>query len=192
MEQLRLFWAINLPAQLKAKLAALQEKLKGVDADVKWVEEENFHLTLQFLGNVAAAKLTILTENMQKTLSGFPSFQLQLRGVGFFPNHRRPRVFWTGVAGNLLALQQLQERVQKANLLSGFPAEERDFRPHLTLARLRSNRGLNALLATVKELELSGTVTSVGEFSVTSVDLMKSELSRRGSTYTLLVPVKLI
>lgn len=190
MEQLRLFWAINLPPPLKARLAAVQERLKGIDADVKWVEEENFHLTLQFLGNVAAAKLSTLTENMQKILTGFPSFQLQLGGVGFFPNHRRPRVLWAGVADGLSALQQLQERVQKANLLSGFPAEERDFRPHLTLARLRSDRGLNALLAAVKEL--SGEATHLGEFSVTSVDLMQSELSRRGPTYTLITPVKLI
>ena len=189
MEQWRLFWAVNLPAPLKAKLASLQEKLKQTNADAKWVEEQNLHLTLQFLGDVDAQKTASLTGNMQNALDGFPAFCLRLGGLGFFPNARRARVFWAGITGDLASLQRLHEQVQKANLLSGFPAEERDFSPHLTLARLRSNRGLSALLKAVEELGESA--ADLGELSVTSVDLMKSELSRRGPTYTILAAVKL-
>lgn len=189
MEQWRLFWAVNLPAPLKAKLASLQEKLKQTNADAKWVEEQNLHLTLQFLGSVDAQKTVSLTGNMQNALDGFPAFCLRLGGLGFFPNARRPRVFWAGITGDLPSLKRLHEHVQKANLLSGFPAEERKFSPHLTLARLRSNRGLNALLKAVEELGESA--ADLGELNVTSVDLMKSELSRRGPTYTVLAAVKL-
>lgn len=189
MEQWRLFWAVNLPAPLKAKLASLQEKLKQTNADAKWVEEQNLHLTLQFLGDVDAQKTASLTGNMQNVLDGFPAFRLLLGGLGFFPNARRPRVFWAGITGDLPSLKRLHEQVQKANLLSGFPAEEREFSPHLTLARLRSNRGLSALLKAVEEL--GDSAADLGELSVTSVDLMKSELSRRGPTYTVLAAIKL-
>ncbi|MCL6447632.1 MAG: RNA 2',3'-cyclic phosphodiesterase [Armatimonadetes bacterium] len=189
MEQWRLFWAVNLPAPLKAKLASLQEKIKPTGVDAKWVEKENLHLTLQFLGNVDAAKVAMLITNMQKTLAGFPAFPLRLGGLGFFPGAGKPRVFWAGIAGDLVSLRHLHEQVQKANLLSGFPAEEREFSPHLTLARLRSNRGVSALLKAVEELGESA--ADLGELSVTSVDLMKSELSRRGPTYTVLAAVKL-
>ncbi len=189
MEQWRLFWAVNLPAPLKAKLASLQEKLKQTNADAKWVEEQNLHLTLQFLGDVDAQKTASLTGNMQNVLDGFPAFRLLLGGLGFFPNARRPRVFWAGITGDLPSLKRLHEQVQKANLLSGFPAEEREFSPHLTLARLRSNRGLSALLKAVEEL--GDSAADLGELSVTSVDLMKSKLSRRGPTYTVLAAIKL-
>ncbi|MEW6424661.1 MAG: RNA 2',3'-cyclic phosphodiesterase [Bacillota bacterium] len=189
MEQLRLFWAVNLPPPLKRRLASLQEKLMSANADARWVEEENLHLTLQFLGNVEAQKTGLLIANMQSFLVGFSAFRLRLGGLGFFPNARRPRVFWAGIAGDLAALRRLHEHVQKANRLSGFPAEERDFRPHLTLARLRSNRGLNDLLAAVQEL--GAAVADLGELPVTSVDLMKSELSPRGPAYTLLGKVEL-
>lgn len=189
MEQLRLFWAVNLPPPLKARLASLQEKLKPAGADAKWVEEENLHLTLQFLGNVDAQKAPLLINNMQNTLAGFPAFHLRLGGLGFFPDARKPRVFWAGLAGDLASLRRLHEHVQKTNFLSGYPAEEREFSPHLTLARLRSPRGLNDLFAAVKEL--GHAVADLGELPVTSVDLMKSELNRRGPVYTLVGAVQL-
>ena len=189
MPQFRLFWAINLPSSLKSKLAAVQEKLKTINADTKWVEEKNLHLTLQFLGDVDASSITTLINNMENALDGFPALHLGLGGLGFFPNLKRPRVLWAGIAGDLSSLQKLSDAVQKANLLAGFPGEEREFRPHLTLARLRSNKGLGALFTAVKDL--SGSVTYLGDLNVTSVDLMKSKLSRQGPTYTLLQAVKL-
>lgn len=189
MEPLRLFWAINIPGSIKSRLAAVQEKLKQANADAKWVEEENLHLTLQFLGSVDPRQVTGLIENMQNALADFSAFHLELGGLGFFPNTKKPRVLWAGVAGGLSSLRQLHEHVQRANLFFGFAAEKREFSPHLTLARLRSNKGLNALLAAVEELR--GSAANLGELSVTSVDLMQSELGRRGPTYTLLGAAKL-
>jgi len=187
---LRLFWAVNLPAPLKKKLASLQEKLKPAGADAKWVEEENLHLTLQFLGNVDAEKAAFLIANMQNALAGFPVFSLRLDGLGFFPGERKPRILWAGLTGDLASLQRLHKRVQEANLLGGFPAEEREFRPHLTLARLRSARGADKLAALVKEL--GAAAAGLGELPVTAVELVKSELGRRGPVYTVLGAAPLI
>jgi 2'-5' RNA ligase len=184
LDQLRLFWAVNLPPAIKARLAALQKKLKEARADAKWVEEENLHLTLQFLGNVEVSRIGVLLTNMQNAVGNFPSFRLKICGLGFFPDLKRPRVLWAGTAGDLSFLRQLQKLVEKANLLSGFPPEKREFSPHLTLARLRSPRELETLKRKIEELK--DAAADLGELAVTSVDLMKSELGPRGAAYTLL------
>jgi len=188
MPKLRLFWAINLPPALKAKLAGVQEKLKTTSTGVKWIKKENLHLTLQFLGNAEEPEVARLVNNMQRELAGCSSFRLTMNGLGFFPDKRRPRVLWAGVSGNLPLLQQLHKRVQKANLLSGFPAERRAFSPHLTLARLRSGTEPGLFLSAVNKLNSS--IAQLGEFDVDSVDLMKSILSREGPSYTLLTGIK--
>ncbi|MGQ9824209.1 MAG: RNA 2',3'-cyclic phosphodiesterase [Desulfotomaculales bacterium] len=184
MDQLRLFWAVNLPPAIKARLAALQEKLKEARADAKWVEEENLHLTLQFLGNVEASRVSAILAGMQSTVGNFPAFRLRISGLGFFPDARRPRVLWAGTAGDLSSLRQLQKLVEKANLSFGFGPEKREFSPHLTLARLRSPRGLGPLIKKVEESK--DAAADLGELAVSSVDLMKSELGPRGPAYTLL------
>lgn len=189
MQQLRLFWAINLPVPIRARLAEVQGMLKNVPCDVKWVEEENLHLTVKFLGNVEVSQLSGLVEAVKDALGHISSFTLSLGGLGFFPDALRPRVLWAGLHGDLGRLQQIPEQLTKAYLPLGFPTEKRSFSPHLTLARLRSGRGIKNLVTRVSEL--SPVVAQMGHLEVKSVDLMQSELGRRGPVYTLLAEVKL-
>jgi len=109
--------------------------------------------------------------------------------MGFFSGAARPRVLWVGLQGEMGRLQKIYEQINRAHLPLGFPQEKRPFSPHLTLARLRSGKGSEALVAKVNEI--SSDVGQIGSLKIRSVDLMQSELNRRGPIYTPLAKVEL-
>lgn len=127
---MRLFIAIELPAELKQALGKLRRDLPGA----RWVAAEQIHLTLAFLGEVDAKSIERLRAELARI--HLPPFTLTLTGPGCFPNRQRPRVLWVGLAAHPL-LTQLAAQVQEALLLCDLPVEERPFSPHLTLARLK-------------------------------------------------------
>jgi 2'-5' RNA ligase len=134
----RLFVALEIPSAVRDNLAALIEELRAADAaatknKARWVRAENLHLTLKFIGNVDAGKLDTIRAALGE-VSASGAVELRFRGVGFFPNEKRPRVLWAGIvaSANLAPLAaELQARLEKL----GIPRETREFAPHLTLAR---------------------------------------------------------
>lgn len=189
MPEMRLFWAINLPPAIKSRLAGLQNELKSIPCDAKWVEEKNLHFTVKFLGNVDVSLITQLVSKVGAALDGCQPFFLELGGTGVFPNFKSPRVFWVGLKGEIDRLMQIQQKTEEAHLSLGFPPEKQKFTPHLTLARLRSQRGIADLKQKINILE--DKVLSLGHFKVTSIDLMQSELTKKGPIYTPVAQVKL-
>ncbi len=189
MQQLRLFWAVNLPVETKRKLSGVQLKLRDISCDAKWVEEENLHFTLKFLGNVEVSAVPGLVDSVKAALAGVPVVTVRLLGMGFFPGPARPRVLWVGLQGELGRSQKIYELINSAHLAHGFPLEKRPFSPHLTLARLRSGNGSETLVTKVNEI--SHEVEQIGSLKIKTVDLMQSELSRRGPVYTPLAKVEL-
>lgn len=127
---LRLFVAIDLPAEVKETICGLRTRLPGV----KWLGSEQHHLTLRFIGDADQALYSRIRTNLSAVST--PSFFLSLRGVGCFPPKRDPRVLWVGVDRSE-ALLDLRNQVEKALLLSGLEPEGRSFSPHITIARLR-------------------------------------------------------
>lgn len=189
MEKLRLFWAVNLPPEIKEKLFLAGNRLREAGADAKWVEENNLHLTVKFLGDADQGMVERITQAAALGLREFGQFSLELKGAGFFPNARSPRVIWAGLGGNVAALAELAMIVEKAMEELGFPGEGRKFSPHLTLARIRSPRNVDRLAGLVQDglPEIRG----LGGFEVKSVDLMSSTLGRSGPTYRLAAAVNL-
>ncbi|MDI6711100.1 MAG: RNA 2',3'-cyclic phosphodiesterase [Bacillota bacterium] len=184
-ETYRLFWAVNLPEDMKAVLARLQDRLRHPALDAKWVEQENLHLTLKFLGETEAATVTALVDAVRERVSGSGSVLLELCRCGTFG--RPPRVLWVGVQGDVPRLRAVHERVEEACRPLGFEPETRGFSPHLTLARLRAaGRGLPREVAAA-----AAAVGSLGTLSVTSIELMRSRLSPRGPVYSVLASVNL-
>lgn len=184
MEPLRCFIAIELPDGVKRGLRELQSRLKAQSpAPVKWVEAGNIHLTLKFLGNVAADRVDEIAGAMAEAAKGTPPFQLNVSELGVFPNPKRVQIVWVGLGGELEKLADLQQRIESALRIRGFPPENRRFTPHLTLARLRDR-------ATPQEREKLGQLIGQTEFdaapgfSVNSVKLMKSQLTREGPIYS--------
>jgi 2'-5' RNA ligase len=191
MEQVRSFISIELPLELRQELTRLQAGLKaGSRVPVKWVEPENIHLTLKFLGNINASLTPRITAAMEEAAHGIHPFCLEVSGLGVFPNPRRVQVIWVGLTGELESLVQLQKRVESGLVSLGFAVEGRSFAPHLTLARVR-DQATPAERQSLGQL-IAGTIFKTDyRLNVESVQLMRSQLTREGPVYTRISSVAL-
>jgi 2'-5' RNA ligase len=174
---MRAFIAIDLPESIRAALRRAQESFRSASPDARWTQPAGIHLTLKFLGEVSDGKAREVCDCLKK-LEQFEPFTIRLKGYGFFPDARRPRVFWVGVE-ETPGLSRLAGQVDAATGSLGFAREERAFRPHLTLARFRMPQpqpALQALLAQQAEPEL-------GNFEVSEFFLFESKLSPKGAEY---------
>ena len=189
VRQMRLFVAINFPDQIKQVLSSLVKELRRLPADARWVKERNFHLTVQFLGNVPEGQVPDIVASLDRSAAGVPPFRLDLGGVGVFPSIERPRVFWSGVMGETAALSRLYRRVWEEMAELGFVPEKRRFSPHLTLARLRSPKGFADVMERAEGLARQH--GKFGSTAINSVELMLSELSPGGPKYTILARIPL-
>ncbi len=191
MESIRSFIAIELPGTVRSGLSRLQGELKtGGHSPVKWVNPENIHLTLKFLGSLPVDKIEAITGAMDDAARGIPPFRLEVRGLGVFPDLRRVRVVWVGVSGELAKLGQLQKRIDSHLTPFGFAAESRPFTPHLTLARVREQASPDELLSFGRLI--AGTdFTAAYAFNVDAINLMKSQLTRTGAIYSRINSVRL-
>lgn len=190
-EKIRSFIAIELPAEVRHALAKLQQKLKAGDGgQVKWVEAENMHLTLQFLGNVDALTMNKIMSAIGQGAIGTHPFQIEVGGLGMFPDAQRVRVIWVGLNGDIEKLAGLQKSIG-ANLEPlGFIPEKRPFTPHLTLGRVRDYcRPVER--AAIGQAVAKTAFTARYEITVNSINLMKSQLTRQGPIYTRLASVNL-
>jgi 2'-5' RNA ligase len=183
---MRTFIAIPLPAEARNLLASLQDEMRPLGSDVRWTAVPSIHLTLKFLGEIDAGILPRLAGRLRDTAATHSPFRLHLRGLGAFPELRGPRVIWCGVGGDLPALVRLQEGVEEACVAGGLPAEDRPFRPHLTLGRVRSKRNLPALIDYIKIGSARECAFAVGDFHV-----YQSILKPAGAVYTVLEKVEL-
>lgn len=184
MQNLRLFWAVSLPDQVKEQLGVLMDLMKKGQANAKWVEKYNLHLTVKFLGELPANQRPLLTGAVREALGGTGSFNLMVNGLGFFPSVQRPRILWAGLTGELVRLRELHRLVEDSLTPLGWPPENRRFSPHLTLARLRSLKGVEALTRLVLELADRSAVTM--PVPVEELKLMESKLTRQGPIYKVL------
>jgi len=191
MEKIRSFIAIELPGELKQALAELQRKFKSAGSlPVKWVDPANIHLTLKFLGDIDVDSPEKIVKALEEAAGGLTSFNIEVRGLGVFPNMNRIQIIWVGLHGELEKLGQLQKRLETSLKLLGFPPENRPFTPHLTLARVRD-------YARPDERQKLGQVISAANFEgkyiikVTAVNLMRSQLTPEGPLYSKLGTVTL-
>src|SRR5574341_1265941 len=178
---MRLFVAVNLPSEVRERLAAEQDRLRRAQADVSWVRAENIHVTLKFLGETEEKRLDRIRPGLLEVARGSAPFRIRVSGLGSFGG-RVPRVVWVGVQEGAEPLSGLAKDVEAAMAHLGFPREKRGFSAHLTLGRVRSPRNAAALLAALAE-------TGAGPFGtveVTQFDLMQSDLRPTGSVYTVL------
>jgi 2'-5' RNA ligase len=176
----RLFIAIEIPENIRTGFASLLKEFRALAPQLKWVRAENLHVTLKFLGETESAKLDALQSALSSVRST-AAVELEFRGLGFFPNEKRPRVFWAGmeVSANL---KTLAADVDQAAHGLGFPLEERPFTPHLTLARFSLPGIPPKLLQAMKEK--SG--QPFGSLRTQEFHLIESKLKPTGAEYTTL------
>lgn len=191
MEPVRAFIAIELPDPVRAALARLQDGLKATrTTSVKWVDPKGIHLTIKFLGNVDAGEIPELSRVLREAVRGTVPFRLKLENTGAFPNIRAPRVIWVGVGGEAEHLFTLHKKVEQALKPLGFAPENRAFSPHLTLGRVREGAQPNELRRLGEGIAASKTEGEIF-FSVDSLNLMRSQLTREGAIYSCLASFKL-
>jgi 2'-5' RNA ligase len=180
----RLFLAINLPSDVRHAIATeVAAPLQAIAPDLSWVREPSLHLTVKFLGEQAPEQVPKLTEAMRKVGERNKVIEVEIGGVGAFPNFRRPRVVWIGVSPDP-KLELLHHDVESVCEMLGVPVDGKPFRPHLTLARVKP-RAADA--TTLRKLaRAADDVSHVEEVLITSVDLMLSEPNSRGSQYRVL------
>ncbi|HLM58958.1 MAG TPA: RNA 2',3'-cyclic phosphodiesterase [Pyrinomonadaceae bacterium] len=179
--RLRLFFAVELPEEVRSRAAEHAARLRRSFPDVRagWERPEKLHVTLKFLGDVDAPRASSLQRAAEAATRGLPSFTLTVEGTGSFPPRGAPRVLWLGLRDDSGGLALLQSRLEQECEREGFPRETRPFKPHLTLARLRTPRG-------VRELAAAHGETPFGplDFNVPDLILIRSQLGPGGSRYT--------
>lgn len=187
---MRAFIAVSLPAEVRAAVERVQRELRAAvrGNTVRWTPSEQIHLTLKFLGNIAADALPDLESALRRACADTSPFELSAGGLGAFPSEERPRVLWIGVTGQVETLRQLQEVVLRETETWG-EREDKTFHPHLTLGRVKTNssrelRELSRALLTTK-------ATCLGAWRVEQVALMRSELSSDGARHSCLASVGL-
>jgi RNA 2',3'-cyclic 3'-phosphodiesterase len=155
--------------------------LREADFPVRWIEPESFHLTLKFLGEVRADLLPVVERVVTKVASETPAFPLAISGFGAFPTIRRPRLLWAG-AMPTPALRCLKQDIEWGLANHGFERETRAFHPHITLGRADPKEGAGAF----RGLDgLAAGLEYSSEVSLETVDLMRSQLSRKGPRYSI-------
>lgn len=184
-ELVRCFAAFDVDDEaVLGRLAEVRRLLGETGADLKFVEPENVHVTLRFLGEVEP----VVVERIVKVLDGvsFVPFDVELRGVGVFPSLRRINVVWVGIVRGVEELKKIFGLLEEGVVGLGLKQDRRGFSPHVTIARVRSGRGLEGLRRRVLELEGF-------EFGVVRADTLKlfrSVLTPRGPVYSVLHEVR--
>ncbi|BAJ62901.1 RNA 2',3'-cyclic phosphodiesterase [Anaerolinea thermophila] len=183
MNAIRAFIAIDLPEDLRHKLGEIMDSLKKkTPRAVRWVPPQNIHLTLKFLGNVSPNNLNTLTQMLRQEALRHSPMQFSVGSLGAFPSKQRPRVIWVGVHAPP-ALMDLQRCVDQETAVLGYPVEEREYSPHLTLGRVSQN--VTALeLRQIADALFDTHVGDLGVVRVTEIRLYRSDLQPGGSVYT--------
>lgn len=180
---IRAFLAMDPPPEVLRRIADIQEVLKKtLRGSISWVRPEGIHLTLKFFGDIAAEDLQPISEVVSGQATGMRPLHLNIKGLGVFPGIRRPRILWLGVGGEVARLIALQRVLDQGFETCGIKKEERPFRAHLTLARIKSPQGLSGLDKVLEEKEAE----SAGSFEAKGLILFKSDLTPKGAIYTVL------
>ncbi|HWW76942.1 MAG TPA: RNA 2',3'-cyclic phosphodiesterase [Pyrinomonadaceae bacterium] len=178
---LRLFFAVELPGEVREAAAAHASRLRRdfPEARASWPRPESLHLTLKFLGDVEGARVESLSGAATAAAAGLAPFTLTIEGAGSFPPRGAARVLWLGVRDAAAGLSRLQLRLENGCAAHGFPRESKPYKPHLTLARLRAPQDAAALSEAHRRAPFGPHAFQVSDFV-----LMRSELGPGGSRYT--------
>jgi len=175
----RTFVAVEISPEVRSHAARLIASLNGTAAKVKWVDPHNLHMTLKFLGEIDLREAPQVCAAVAEAMADLPPFSIRVAGAGAFPDVVHPRTVWLGVTEGSEEMVELHERLE-ANLTKlGFRQEQRRFRPHLTIGRVRGLQGA----AELGQLVADRADFDAGVSDIDEVVVFSSELNRDGPTY---------
>jgi RNA 2',3'-cyclic 3'-phosphodiesterase len=181
--ELRLFVAIDLPAALKDKLIAIADRLRlpGYDA-VRWVRPDSFHITIKFLGETPVSRIPAIEQAIAALAARQRRFDLTIGGMGFFPSGANTNHIYVGISGDLATLSSLHRAAEAAFETLGYAPENKSFKPHITLGRLRKEATREQRDEAVRRA-LAIHLATLGSFTTDGLRLMRSTLAPGGSIY---------
>jgi len=181
MTSWRVFCAVELPEDVRARLQEHIARLRKEfpDAAASWSRVENIHLTLKFFGNVELDRIPKISAAATQTIKEFSKFEIGIGNTGVFPRPSRAQVLWIGVSDPSDQLSALQKQFEAACAAEGFPKEDRAYRPHLTIARIRKPESARHLA----DAHLNANFPMI-KVPLHELILFRSELSPKGSRYT--------
>lgn len=185
----RVFCAIEMPTEVRERVAQHGDQLRRSLPEVQasWTKPENIHLTLKFFGNISQQQAMKASEAASRAIAGMSTFTIRIEEPGSFPARGPARVLWIGIKDPTGKLIKLQLKFDTECETEGFSKEDRAFHPHLTVARLRTPRGARTLSENHNELRFEP-----AEVTVSSLILFRSELSPKGSRYTIISTHRLV
>jgi len=188
MSRIRTFIAVDLEKPVRDRLIALQESLARTGTEIKWVEPENVHLTLLFLGEVDDRAVIDVCRAVADVCATVHPFAMTVEKVGCFPNSRRPRILWAGIGDGSQEAVALHDALEPPLLELGcYRREDRPYAPHITLGRVQGD----TVTFKLSERIAKNQGWQGGQTTVREVLVMSSELSRDGPTYSVMSRVKL-
>jgi len=180
-ESIRSFLAFDIENEnVRKRLAAVQKLLFQTGADLKLVEPQNIHITMRFLGGIASKMVEKVYEEMKKVQ--FVPFNVQINGLGAFPNLRYPRVVWAGITEGADRLKHVFSQLEPRLRGLGFTPDHKGFSPHLTIARVKSGRNK----AQLAEFVTKNVNYNFGVIKTECLRLKQSNLMPKGPIYSTL------
>ena len=178
---IRTFVSVSVPKEIVNIQSMLKSTVEPKGVKVRWVMNGKMHLTLKFLGNITQGSIDNLNEALFNAVKSAKVINLSISGTGAFPVKGRPNVLWLGIKGDIDELKQLTVNINNSLEPLGFITEKRDFLPHVTIARIKSNQKKipnisNYLNTTFTELPMK----------IVKISLMQSESFSKGTFYTIL------
>ena len=176
---MRLFIAISFPQSLRQRMVEATDPLREQGFPVRWIDPDQLHLTLKFLGDVKRNRLEDVTAVMDEVGSDFRPFEVGFERVGAFPSLRSPRVIWLGVEATM-EMRAVKHDLEHGLVDMGFERETRAFQPHVTLARADQDADagdFRKLESLSREVEMDET------HRVAQIDLVQSHLRSSGAEY---------
>lgn len=182
LDLVRCFVCVEIGEDVRKRLDNWLSDLRISAPEVRWVKDEAFHITLKFCGEVSYALLYKLENALEHgfNLKKLRPFTLELSGIGAFPDFRNPKVLWAGVAGENDQIHRIASVVERAALAAGIESKRRLFHPHVTVARITPS--VEIPVGVLREMNSKG--ESWGEWTISSVTLMRSDLLPNGPRYT--------
>ncbi len=180
-KNIRAFLAIDTPENILQAMSRLQEKLKReISGRISWTKPQGQHLTLKFFGDISTEDVKNICSAVQNRATSEQSLNLKIEKLGVFPGARRPLVIWCGVTDDVEKLSGLQKQLDSDFAGIGFPRENRPFRAHLTIGRIKDPSGLTG----ISEALTKYNAFAAGEFSCKELILFQSRLTPQGAIYT--------
>jgi len=184
-EMIRSFIAVEIfDEEIMGRILSFQKAISDTNADLKLVVAENIHITLRFLGSISVSTDKKISEELKKIY--FSPFEVSFKDVGVFPSLRRINVVWIGIHSGVIELVDIFNQIESKLKRLKFPPDTRGFRPHITVARVRSARNKDKLAEAV----LSMRDKEFGTMLVDSIKIKKSILTPKGPIYSTLSEVK--